>query len=80
MYGTYSKDEVELDTFDFIQAKDKYAIGLDGNGIVGNDEIFSGKLYKDVYQAAKNNNELDKYREYLDKYEKTYTYKHGWTF
>ena len=80
MYGTSSNDASKLDKFDFIQAKDKYAVDLNGNGTVESNEIFSGRLNRSAYEDAKNNGKLEKYKEYDENYRKTYTYVHGWTY
>ena len=68
MFGTMSKEKEGLDTFDYIQAKDEYAIDIDGNGVVDDNEVFEGQLDIDAYKKAKNQGSLKKYEIYKKEY------------
>lgn len=67
-YGTSSKDNKKLDTFDYIVDKDKFAIDLNGNGKVDANEIFAGKFDQYVYKKAKDSGDLSNYNKYLKDY------------
>lgn len=66
-YGTKAKDEKGLNIFDYIAGKNEYAIDLNGNGKVDNNEIFSGKIDLYAYKQAKESGDLNNYSEYLNK-------------
>ena len=67
-YGTSAKSEEGLDKFDYIQAKTQYAIDLNSNGKVDENEIFSGIIDLHSYRTAKQNNKLENYEQYRNKY------------
>lgn len=68
MFGTMSKEKENFDTFDYIQAKDEYAVDINGNGIVDDNEVFEGQLDTDAYKKAKNQGNLKKYEVFLKEY------------
>lgn len=74
MYGTMSDKQEGLDTFDYIQAGNEYAVDLNGNGTVDENEIFEGQLDRFSYQKAKNDGYLRKYTEYQKQYHYDWLY------
>ena len=52
-YGTCSKTRAGLNVFDYIQGKTQYALDLNGNNKVDEDEIFDGKLDRYVYKKGR---------------------------
>lgn len=69
-YGTIANTEESLDKFDYIQNNNwkEYAIDLNGNGKVDNNEIFSGIISTDAYIKAKKDGDLSKYNNYIKQY------------
>lgn len=67
-FGTSAKDKESLNVFDYVIGKDKYAIDLNSNGKVDENEIFSGKFDSYAYKKAKDSGDLNNYSKYLEVY------------
>ncbi len=67
-YGTTSNKKEGLNVFDYIQGEKEYAIDFNGNNKVDEGEILSGKIDYYLYQKAKSDGDLNKYKQYLKVY------------
>ena len=67
-YGTSAKDKKSLNIFDYVVGKDKFALDLNGNGEVDENEIFSGKFDSYAYKKAKDSGDLNNYSKYIEVY------------
>ncbi len=69
-HGTTANNAEELNVFDYIQTKDssQFALDINGDGIVNENEIFKGKLDYFVYKRAKESGNLANYNNFLNIY------------
>jgi hypothetical protein len=69
-YGTSANNEEDLNKFDYISNNNgkEYAIDLNGNGKVDDNEIFSGRIDFSAYLHAKKDGDLNKYKDYLEQH------------
>jgi len=67
-YGGYGKSDKQLDKFDYIvnEKKNQFAIDLNGNNKVDENEIFSGQFDIDAYRSSKKDGDLNKYKYYQE--------------
>ena len=69
-HGTTAKTEKDLNKFDYIQGESQFALDIDGDGKVNENEIFDGKIDYHIYKKAKESGSLGNYQSLL----KTYKY------
>ena len=55
LFGSTNLKNEEINNYDYIKSykSNQHAVDLNGNGLVDNDEIFSGELDTDAYDKAK---------------------------